>query len=402
LRHEATSWIGRTMTANFIAMLVGEQGDRRRVELEAQLRRRTAALAESGERFDVIDQSALGSLDANASTVAIVFCRKGMSDPEIAAIAAGKQRSIPIIPVVAKLTEFTDVAPDDVKNFNGFELADSPNASELAGDVAELTGLTLESLGLQRTKRKIFISYARRDAPVVAQQLRDAFMARWYSVFLDTVSIRPGAVFQEELLQELADSDVVVLLNSPSVKDRPYVQHEIAFANQADVGGVQVVWPSERPLSEGAYFSPVLLDGAKAKIENGSVERLTPAGVLEVVRRVADLRTNLQELREDEIVKPIRDYAQSRGWTAVRYLGRHIELRKGRDRIQLDVALGVPTSQDIERTFRAAHPRPPAGRLVYDPLGITSRQAAHLDFFRSELRLQFLDPKNTLQWTVIP
>jgi hypothetical protein len=52
-------------------------------------------------------------------------------------------------------------------------------------------------------------------------------------------------------------------------------------------------------------------------------------------------------------------------------------LRKGQDRIHLDVALGVPTSQDLERTFKAAHPRPPAGRLVYDPLGVTIRQATH-------------------------
>ncbi len=390
------------MTTNFITLLIGAPNDRRRVELAAQLRDRTGALAESGERFDVIDQSAVAALDAKPDAVAIVFCRKGMSGPEIAAIAACRQRSIPIIPVVARLTEFTDVAPDEVKNFNGFELADSPNANELAADVAELTGLTLESLGLQRTKRKIFISYARRDASVVAQQLSDAFTARWYSVFLDTVSIRPGAVFQEELLQELADSDVVVLLNSPDVKDRPYVQQEIAFADQAGVGGVQVVWPDEKPLNECGYFSPVLLDRTKVTMLNGAVQSLMPAGVLEVVRRVANLRTSLQELREDKIVKPIRDYAQNRGWTAVRYLGRHIELRKGHDRIQLDVALGVPTSLDLERTFKAAHPCPPAGRLVYDPLGITNRQAAHLDFFRSELKLQFLDPKNTLQWTVLP
>jgi hypothetical protein len=123
---------------------------------------------------------------------------------------------------------------------------------------------------------------------------------------------------------------------------------------------------------------------------------------LEVVRRVADLRTQLQELREGEIVRPIEDYARSKGWSTVRYLGRHIELRKGKDRIHLDVALGLPTSFDLERTFTAAHPRPPAGRLVYDPLGITNRQAAHLSFFRSELKLEFLDPKAALQWTILP
>ena len=112
----------------------------------------------------------------------------------------------------------------------------------------------LELLGLQRSKRKIFISYARMDASRVAQQLREAFTARWYSVFLDTISICPGAVFQEELLQELADSDGVELPNSPNVKNRPYVQQEIAFADQAGVSGVQVVWPKLERMREGAVL----------------------------------------------------------------------------------------------------------------------------------------------------
>lgn len=380
---------------NFFVIAVGAQSDPRRVALEVELERRTTALAESGERLDVIDQNGLSSLVAGARSVAVVFCRAGMSSTEIAAIMECKKSLIPIIPVVAKLTEFNTVAPAEVASFNGFELADTK-------DIAELAGLVLELLGLQRSKRKIFISYARRDASPVAQQLREAFTARWYSVFLDTVSIRPGAVFQEELLQELADSDVVVLLNSPSIRERPYVQQEIAFADQAGVGGVQVVWPGVTALREGAFFMPIPLDQQQAGIKNGSVESLTPAGLLEVLRRVADLRTALQQQREEQIVKPIRAYAQANGWQAVPYLGRHIELRKGQDRIHLDVALGVPTSFDLERAFKTADPRPPAGRLVYDPLGITDYQAEHLDFLRSQLALQYLDPKVALQWTVIP
>src|SRR5262249_24796727 len=149
-----------------------------------------------------------------------------------------------------------------------------------------------------RSKRKIFISYARRDAAEVARQLRDAFTARWYSVFLDTVSIRPGAVFQEQLMQELADSDVVVLLNSPSVKDRRYVQDEIAFAYRAGIGGVQVVWPSvqqleRRPLRD-AHLSPVRLAEWNAEIKGNTVKRLTPAGIVRIVRRVAIMRTRVQ------------------------------------------------------------------------------------------------------------
>ena len=320
-----------------------------------------------------------------------------MSDAEVNAIKMCRDGGMPIIPVVKDLATFTQVAPKEVGKFNGFQLSD-------AQDVAELAGLTLEFLGLQRAKRKIFISYARLDGSAMAQQLRDAFTARWYSVFLDTVSIRPGEVFQENLKQELADSDVVVLLNSPATPGRPYVEEEVTFATQARVGGVQVVWPGHDRLREGALFMPVFLENKDIACEDDGGKSLTPGALLEVLRRVAELRTALQQQLEEQLLRTIEVYADSKGFEAVSYLGRHIELRQrqGDKRVRLDVALGVPTSRDLERSFMLGDPRPPKGRLVYTRIGITDQQSAHLNFFGAELNLHLLDPKETLQWTVLP
>jgi hypothetical protein len=380
---------------DFVAIVVGAQDDPRRDKLETELLHRTSGLSESSEQLDVIDQDQLSSMPAGARAVAVVLCRRGMSTIETDAIAECRKRDIPIIPVVASLSDFNAVAPDQVADFNGFELAD-------IADIGELAGLILEALGLQRSKRKIFISYARKDSSEVAQQLRTAFMARWYSVFLDTISIRPGAVFQDELLQELADSDVVVLLNSPSIKNRPYVQKEIAFADQAGVGGVQVIWPNVAPIPEGGFFMPIPLEGQQAEIQDDSVNVLTPDGIMKILRTVSSVRTRLQQIREDQLLRPVRAYAQSKGWEAVCYLGRHIELHSGSDNICLDVALGVPTSFDLERAFVNGSARHAAGRLVYDPLGITNRQADHLHFLGSHLALQYLNPRSSMQWTILP
>src|SRR5262249_39955669 len=156
-------------------------------------------------------------------------------------------------------------------------------------------GLLLETLGLQRSKRKIFISYARQDSAEIAQQLHDAFIARWYRVFLDTVAIRPGATFQEELLQELSDSDVMVLLNSPSVPNRPYVQEEIRFADQANVGGLEVVWPRVRRRRDTGFFMPLDLGAAESEWTTAGATpgtlRLSTKGITQIVRNVANLRT---------------------------------------------------------------------------------------------------------------
>jgi TIR domain len=381
----------------FVAAVIGIHSDPRHDVLVRELRGRTRGLRESGERLEIVDQSRIKSLPANARVVAVVLCRKSMPEEglEVDAIAVARQRGIPIIPVIADLRSFTAVAPKGVADFNGFELSD-------LADVGELAGLMLESLGLQRSKRKIFISYARMDSSAVAQQLREAFTARWYSVFLDTISIRPGAMFQEELLQELADSDAVVLLNSPNVRNRPYVQQEIAFADQAGVSGVQVVWPKVPRMREGAFFMPLPLDRKSANVRGGAVDALTPAGIRQVLRTVADMRTAMQQRREKEMFRPVGEYAQTNGWKAVPYLGRHIELHNDVSSIRLDLVLGVPTSRDLERAFQSVSAGNPAGRLLYDPLGITNQQADHLNFLGLHLDLQFLGPKSALQWTIIP
>jgi hypothetical protein len=380
---------------DFVAIVVGAHDDPRRGALETELLSRTNGLSESNEQLDVIDQDQLSSMPTSARGVTVVLCRRGMSGAEIAAILECRKRDIPIIPVVADLRNFNAVAPSEVADFNGFELAD-------VADIGELAGLVLEALGLQRSKRKIFISYARKDSSKVAQQLRDAFNARWYSVFLDTISIRPGAVFQDELLQELADSDVFVLLNSPSVENRPYVRQEIAFADQAGVGGVHVIWPGVPPMREGAFSMPIPLDDTLAEIKEHEFDILTPDGITKILRTVASVRTELQQIRETQLLRPVKAYAQSKGWTAISYLGRHIELRSGSDRVYLDVALGMPTSFDLERAFVTGSARHAAGRLVYDPLGITNRQADHLHFLGSHLDLQYLNPRSSLQWTILP
>lgn len=381
---------------HFAAIIIGTTSDSRRGPTEQALNDRTKSLSDSNEQLHVVDQNGLDGIPREARAVATVLCRENPAydNEEIEAIKECKRRNIPIIPVVEDLTKFTEIAPKGVGEFNGFRLGD-------LRDVGELAGLMLEAIGLQRAKRKVFISYARMDSSRVAEQLREAFTGRWYSVFLDTISIRPGAFFQQELMQELADSDAVIFLNSPNAQGRPYVKDEIAFADRAGVSGVQVVWPTMDPLHEGAFFVPIKLDAKLAKINKDAVEALEEAGITEILRKVADQRTEMQRIRERELLRPIAAYARKKCWKAVPYLGRHIELNKGTDTIHLDIALGVPTSFDLERAFRSRRKKGEAGKLVYDPLGTTDRQARHLNFLRSKLKLQYLDPRKTLNWTVI-
>jgi hypothetical protein len=377
-----------------------------RTELVLELKRRTGALADCGDVLAICNQEGLPTPVPAEGAVAVVFCRKPMDAAEIAAINACVARGTPIIPVVEDLAGFTAVTPDEVSRFNGFQLSDTR-------DVPELAGLVLELIGLQRAKRKIFISYARADAGAIAGQLRLAFMERWYSVFLDSVSIRPGVLFQNNLREELADSDVVVFLDSPNARGRRYVDEELAFAGNAGLGGLQVVWPGLERSREGSLFTMLKLAPNDLETDARGVTRLSSAAVQEILRKVAEERTVVQEKREQLVFKSIMAYANREGWDAVSFLGRHIELRRRQDGrlVRLDVALGVPTSRDIERAFTNGEPKPagekatedktPEGRLVYNPLGITNVQSRHLRFFRKQLQLHFLDPNAALQWSIL-
>jgi hypothetical protein len=221
-------------------------------------------------------------------------------------------------------------------------------------------------------------------------------------VFLDSVSIRPGVLFQNNLREELADSDVVVFLDSPSARGRKYVDEELAFAGNAGLGGLQVVWPDLPQSREGSLFTMMKLNQDDLVDELGAT-RLASATVQRILRQVAEERIFVQAKREQLVFKAIQAYADREGWNAISYLGRQIELRHRQDGriVRLDVVLGVPTSRDIEQAFTRADPSPPGGRLVYNPLGITDAHSKHLRFFRKELRLQFLNPNAALQWSIL-
>jgi hypothetical protein len=385
--------------ADFAVLIIGADENPRLQELETELARRTSVLAGAGERIDFVRQGSHASVHRANKKAAVVFCRGATTPAEDAAVAWCVQNGLTVFPVVEDLTLFSNLAPDALKSYNGFELKPRDNIGELAG-------LVLETLGLQRSKRKIFISYARRDSAAIAHQLHEALVARWYRVFQDTVSIRPGAAFQEELMQELSDSDVMLLLNSPSVPSRPYVRAEIAFADQAGVGGVQVVWPGVQPLGEAGFFMRIQLQDSdwqpepEAKGTLGTYQ-LSADRIREILDGVAAVRTEVQKHREQKIVDHVKAHLNT--WTLVLHQGRFIALEDAhKRRVFLDLALGLPTSHDLHQACIAARKPPPCTetiRVLYDPFGITNEQARHLEFLRTRLNLELLDHRKADQWS---
>ena len=133
--------------------------------------------------------------------------RKCKSDEDLLSLELIKY-SIPIIPIAENANSIADY-PDCVKKLNAILVNDNYSTA-----MQIILGTLCRYFGLIRAERRIFISYARRDSRKVALQLFDELSRRGYSVFLDTASIEKGEIFQEELWHNMADSDLVIMLNT--------------------------------------------------------------------------------------------------------------------------------------------------------------------------------------------
>lgn len=79
---------------------------------------------------------------------------------------------------------------------------------------------------------KIFISYARKDAGEIADELADQLRAKDHEVFLDVQSIRAGARWRSELSRRIKWSDLIVVLVTEGSNASDYVYQEIREAEQ--------------------------------------------------------------------------------------------------------------------------------------------------------------------------
>jgi len=64
-------------------------------------------------------------------------------------------------------------------------------------------------------RRRIFISYGRRDATALAEKIRAELVGRGFDVWVDTSELRAGRSWEEQIIDGLRGTDVVVALLSP-------------------------------------------------------------------------------------------------------------------------------------------------------------------------------------------
>ena len=202
-----------------------------------------------------------------------------------------------ILPIVSEITAFKSQVPDVLHGINGYELNSDSKIESLVSSI-------LEGLGLLRLSRRIFISYKRDESSTIAIQLFEHFEKKGFDVFLDTHSVRAGDQFQEELWHRLADTDVVVLLNTSNFLDSYWTKEELAQANAMSIGVLQLIWPAIKLKADAQLSIPIQLENS----DFGNQKYTNPdfyfsdASLSDIIQSVETLRARSLASRQANII----------------------------------------------------------------------------------------------------
>jgi hypothetical protein len=293
-----------------------------------------------------------------------------------------------ILPISKDLTQFGKHFPKMLGNINGAELgADT--------DIEKIVSSILEGLCLLRLSRRLFISYKRDESTQVAIQLFEALERTGFDVFLDTHSIRPGEPFQDELWHRMADTDVMVLLNTPGFLKSNWTTQELAKANSMSIGILQLIWPTHKLERDAELSIPLFLEassfGNARYQEAGSY--LTDTAVQQIVSEVESLRARSLASRQDNIITEFISSSIKLGVKADLQAEKFISVvsKDGKEKIVIPT-VGVPQAftynQSEELVARIKSKKVREAFLLYDHRNIREKWLTHLSWLDNYLPIK--------------
>lgn len=303
-----------------------------------------------------------------------------------------------VLPIATDLTRFSEQIPDNLRNINGIELKSH-------NDVEKITSSILEGLGLLRLSRRLFISYKRDESSSVAIQLFESLEKNGFDVFLDTHSIRPGEPFQDELWHRMADTDVVVLLNTPGFLKSHWTTQELAKANSMSIGILQLIWPTHKLERDAELSIPFQLEQTDFGNSNFSDSKsyLSQEAIERIVDQVESLRARSLASRQDNIVTEFISSANVVGIKADLQSEKFIIITDsdGQERVIIPT-VGVPQAftynQSEELVARIKSSKVKDAYLLFDHRNIRERWLKHLSWLDNYLPIKTIKIVDAETW----
>lgn len=366
--------------------------------LNATLHQRMADLGiDPADALALFTEAMMAGLDNRSPTVAVYFGGPAQTPQAAAAVATLRHHGIFILPVVPQLAGYKTQVPASLHEVNGTVVPPEDPALE---SVAQRL---LEELRLVRAKRLVFITYRRSDTRGVAEQLYRAFDDRSFDVFLDTHSIRSGFEFQSVLWDQMADADLLILLDSPAALSSRWVREELARAHALCLGILQLVWPGHARSPGTDFCVPFYLepdDFASGPAPIGERSELAAASLHRIMTLAEALRARSLAARHSRLVGELCQRVSTAGWGIDIQPGYCIDLhRPGRPTpIRAFPLVGHPDSHQLHQCFDGCGNPPLDGLVVYDPLGMWDKKTLHLTWLNGYLPLRALPVTELNAW----
>jgi hypothetical protein len=337
-------------------------------------------------QISIVDEAALATVDPKSPLVVIFVGYNGANDTDHASLPSLLANSTTILPCVSALGDASAALPPCLRHINALSLADGDSS------LRRLVSLVLENLRLLRAERRLFISYRRAESQSVAIQLYERLDTAGFDVFLDTRSVPYGADFQGILWHRMADSDVVVLLDTPGFRASRWTRAELSRANATNIQILHLLWPSVLPDASSAFSEFLSLQTAdfKSAAVLGEDAWLTDAMSRQVVTHVESLRARALAARHRSLVDNFCDRARDEKAKAVavqpeRFI--YVELASG-DKVAVVPTIGVPSAHichEIEQAIEKTEVDAKSIWLLYDERGILESWIDHLHWLNEHL-----------------
>lgn len=331
-------------------------------------------------------------------TIALYFTSDVNSDKDINLISTLKKHSIFIIPIVDSFDNAGLLLPDSLKEINAARVVDK-NDEE---GIVEVINHVLSNLGLLTKERNVFISYKRVDSQTLAHQLYDKFLLSGFSVFLDTESLSAGVNFQKSLRHRLADSFVLILLNSEHFfdKESKWTLEEYHVAQSLQIGICSIMMPSvkvKRDLnfSDFLRLEPFDFTGKKIKI-------LKEQKVNEIVLHVKSIYARLYESRKKALVNAFTENLRKNDISFSLQIDGSILIESPKQRCRVIPLIGIPKSwdyyiSDIKRAKGYGLPM----YLLYNNQCILDEWLEHLAWLENKSGIQAINVNENQSWIQI-
>lgn len=311
-----------------------------------------------------------------------------------------------LLPLIDEdLSEFNNLVPKSIQKYNGLSLLGL--SIDLA--IEKVVNNALEAFNLLKSKRRAFVSYKRSDSTGVAIQLYEYLEQHNFDVFLDSHSIRKSESFQDELLQRMIDSDVVVLLSTENYLESEWTQKELSEANLASIGLVQIVWP-EYTVIQGAQLSEVLKLEASDFIDNvfnDKNARLKDGSLIKIVQFTEALRARTLASRQDKLISTFMHYAEKSKVTATLSSHKFIELDRNGKKSIVVPAIGIPKALNCEESEaliqKIYEEKESLGEIfiLYDEIHIRDIWLRHLNWLNKHLPVKTKEIGKVSEWLAI-